>query len=186
MKLLCSKHVKHQNSITGVVAVSLLFTFNLIHIVKWISKINEVWIKFFENSRIWFIKLFGSIVSHMERINTKNETQHIVSIQSVHKQWSLAYLCKENLTLFKRNRSIDSPLTTHWYLFFDFYLVVKKLMITKKFWKLRTSPGITNHELLSRTFYAVSQEVDASIKAGFLIIFRHALVEFDGWKPSIQ
>ena len=53
-------------------------------------------------------------------------------------------------------------------------------MITKKFWKLRTSPGITNHELLSRTFYAVSQEVDASIKAGFLIIFRHALVEFDG------
>ena len=131
MKLLCSKHVKHQNSITGVVAVSLLFTFNLIHIVKWISKINEVWIKFFENSRIWFIKLFGSIVSHMERINTKNETQHIVSIQSVHKQWSLAYLCKENLTLFKRNRSIDSPLTTHWYLFFDFYLVVKKLMITK-------------------------------------------------------
>ena len=71
-KLLCSKYVKHQNSITDVVVVSLLiFTFNLIHIFKCISKINEVLITFFENSRIWFVKLLGSIVNNMDRINTK-------------------------------------------------------------------------------------------------------------------
>ena len=69
---------------------------------------------FLGNSRIIVFKLVDSIANNMERINTKKITQLLLlSVQSV----------EITFILFKCHRSIDNSI--------DFYLFVKRLMITK-------------------------------------------------------
>ena len=81
-----------------------------------------------------FLKIREYHLLHYLVCNGKNQykkkkhNQHITSVQSGSKQWSLVYLCEKNLTLF----NFISPLiTVRWYLLFIFFFAVKRLMIIK-------------------------------------------------------
>ena len=63
---------------------------------------------FFGNLKINFpLKLFDSIVSHVERIQEKGKQSTYFSVQRVQKQLSLANLCKITFALFECYKYIN-------------------------------------------------------------------------------
>ena len=90
----------------------------------------EVWSCFFGIPRRIFFTLVGSIVSDMERINTRKGTQSRVQCSK----------CYDNFYFFYLNvrGSLIIPMI------FIFYLAVKTLMITNFVVKNKTSSWITN------------------------------------------
>ena len=66
-----------------------------------------------------FLKLLLIIVSNLKyQDKKKKHNHHLVIVQSVHKQLSLAYLCKNKFTLCKCHRSFDQCFDFLIHLFF--------------------------------------------------------------------
>ena len=85
--------------------------------------------KFFGNSRRTFFILVASIVNNTERINTRKGTQSAVQCSKCYDNFHFLSEC---------HRSIDNSVEF-------FYLVVKRLVITKNF-VVKIKNLVMNHE----------------------------------------